>query len=163
MSAPGTGTPGTPPGSAPVPPAPAYPGAMEFPDTLFPSYFGAGPLREVWGPAPASGWGERGQVLEAGPGRRQVRARGAGPGDSGVGRAGAALTSRLLSLQCGTAFVPRRGRTGESWEPTEAAAVPVLPPNAGESCGGGGRPVPPPHLPCRLGAPTALLCWHREL
>ncbi|KAK2512188.1 Taf1c [Columba guinea] len=51
---------------------------MEFPDTLFPSYFGAGPLRE-----------------------------------------------------CGTAFVPRRGRTGESWEPAEAAAVPVLPPNAG--------------------------------
>ncbi|NXW87236.1 TAF1C polymerase, partial [Alopecoenas beccarii] len=104
---------------------------MEFPDTLFPSYFGAGPLREVWGPAPASGWGERGQVLEAGPRRRQVRARGVGPGDRGVGRAGAAPTSRLLSLQSGTAFVPRRGRTGESWEPAEAAAVPVLPPNAG--------------------------------
>ncbi|NWQ82108.1 TAF1C polymerase, partial [Columbina picui] len=104
---------------------------MQFPDSLFPSCFGAGPPREVWGPAPASGWGERGQVLEAGPDRRQVRARGVGPGNRGVGRAGPALTSYLLSLQCGTAFVPRRGRTGESWEPAEAAAVPVLPPNAG--------------------------------
>ncbi|NXK00564.1 TAF1C polymerase, partial [Corythaixoides concolor] len=103
---------------------------MEFPAALFPSYFGAGPPREEGGPAPAAGWGEHGQVLEAGPGRRQVRPRRSPPCPGPRGRAGAALTSRFLSLQAETAFVPRRGGTGESWEPTDAAAVPFLLPNA---------------------------------
>ncbi|NXC20160.1 TAF1C polymerase, partial [Corythaeola cristata] len=103
---------------------------MEFPAALFPSYFGAGPPREEGGPAPAAGWGEHGQVLEASPGRRQVRPRRSPPSAGPRGRAGAALTPGFLSLQAQTAFVPRRGGTGESWEPTDAAAVPFLPPNA---------------------------------
>ncbi|NXH05977.1 TAF1C polymerase, partial [Loxia leucoptera] len=69
----------------------------------FPFSFPSHPPREEGGPSLVAGWGEHGQVLEAGPGRRQAQ----------------------------PAFVPRRGATGERWEAADAAAVPVLLPSAG--------------------------------
>ncbi|NXH44564.1 TAF1C polymerase, partial [Dicaeum eximium] len=103
---------------------------MEFPAALFPAYFGAGPPREEGGPAPVAGWGEHGQVLEGGPGRRQGRPC-RGPGRAGNRRhAQGRSDSPLRSPQVQPAFVPRRGATGERWEGTDAAAVPVLLPSA---------------------------------
>ncbi|CAN0342678.1 unnamed protein product [Bubo scandiacus] len=75
---------------------------MEFPASLFPSYFGAGPPREEGGPSRAAGWGEQRQVLGAGPSRRQAA----------------------------STFVLRHGGTGESWDAADGAAVPFLPPSA---------------------------------
>ncbi|NXY51002.1 TAF1C polymerase, partial [Ceuthmochares aereus] len=106
---------------------------MEFPATLFPSYFSTGPPREEGGPAPAAGWGEHGQVLETSLGRQQVRAPYLGQcvGEPQRGQAGLLSPSTPSPfLQAETMFMPRRGGTGESWEPVDAAAVPFLPPNA---------------------------------
>ncbi|NWH68229.1 TAF1C polymerase, partial [Geococcyx californianus] len=106
---------------------------MEFPATLFPSYFSVGPSQDEGGPAPAAGWGELGQVLEARPGHHQVRSpcqRPGGPArlvEPGVGQAEAAFAS--LSLQAKVMFMPHRGGMGERWEPADAAAVPFLLPN----------------------------------
>lgn len=151
---------------------------------LFPSYFGCGPPKDEGGRAPAAGWGERGKVLEAGPGQRQVR----GNGDTGVGTEGTgrqrrgrrgrdgghweyrkgALTSPPLSLQVLPPFVPLRSHEGESWAPAEAAAVPLLPPNMGKGqrvWGSrewgchlvSGQPWQPPSPPQAAGSPQSPL------